>query len=509
VSKNYKRSVGKITCLNNEVDPNEPFSLSNDSNEEVMGSGFFVRTSSIYLGREKACNRYMITNAHVIEGCSTKRINISFPHLGNAVIWGNVILACKALDFAIVEVTAEQNTHLEKDLGSTFTEVFKTVPFVKCNSNPVNTNTEIAQDVLAIGYPLDSNDSHISAGVISGKHEHYLQINGSINSGNSGGPLFDSSGVCIGINAASFESSEGITLAIEWHHVTKMLKHYWDGSLVAYPPSLGILTKRLIDAYAVMQLKDENIKGVLVDAVHTENVFGTKLKKKDVIMSIGDERYEFDIDRSGNVNVPYQHDKQKFYSLNILMLLEPDSCFVRVYTNGKRKTINFKLRSILKRVKNVMPSLEPIPCFTCGGLIFTQLTRNHMEDVTDDIDPNVVNFFTETHGSQEAVVISSYCLPCSLFEQGYSIKKLTIVKAVDDKKVTNVKTLKSIFEKCLEKYEKQPTKKKCRYIKLQTQSEIMWMDIKKFYQTEDLLTSTPAYPASYSLIQQSKRRRLR
>lgn len=511
ISKNYKRSVGKITCINNEIDPSQPFTLSNEGNEEVMGSCFSVRSSSIYLPRENCHKRYMITNAHVIEGASTKRVNISFPHLGNAVIWGNVILACKALDFAIIEVTAENNLHLEKDIGQTFNQVFQTIPFVKLSSNPVNTNSEIAQDVLAIGYPLDSNDSHISTGVISGKHEHYLQINGSINSGNSGGPLFDSNAVCIGINAASFETSEGITLAIEWAHVTQMLRHYWDQKvLVAYPPSLGILTKRLIDSYAATQLKDENIKGVLVDTVHKENVFGTKVKKGDVIMSIGDERYEWEIDRSGNVNIPYQHDKVKFQSLNVLMLLDPQSCFLRVYSKSKRKTVTFTLRAIENRVKNVMPSLEPIPCFTCGGLIFTQLTRNHMEEVPEDIDPTVVNFFTQTHGSQEAVVISSYTLPCSLIEQGYSVKKLTIVKAIDDRKVTNVKELKEKLMKCLKNYEKNPRQKKYQYVKLETQSETMWMDVKKIFETEMLLQATPAYPMEYSIVNQSsnKRRRL-
>ena len=116
------------------------------------------------------------------------------------------------------------------------------------------------------------------------------------------------------------------------------------------------------------------------------------MKKGDVIMSIRDERYEWEIDRSGNVNIPYQHDKA--IGLNVLMLLNPDSCFLRVYSKSKRKTVTFTLRAIEKRAKNVMPSLEPIPCFTCGGLIFTQLTRNHMEEVPEDIDPTVVNFFT-------------------------------------------------------------------------------------------------------------------
>ena len=91
VSKNYKKSVGKLTCLNNEIDPNEPFTINNSSDEQVTGSGVFIRVKDLYLPKKMAKNRYLVTNAHVVEGASTRRINISFPHLGDTTLWGNVI----------------------------------------------------------------------------------------------------------------------------------------------------------------------------------------------------------------------------------------------------------------------------------------------------------------------------------------------------------------------------------------------------------------------------------
>lgn len=507
VSKNFKRGVGKLTCLNNEVDPNEPFNLSNEMNEQVTGSGFFIRHSSIYLPRESAHHKYCLTNAHVVEGSSTKRITISFPHLGDTVLWGEVILACRALDFAVIEVRAENNAHLEKELGQTFSEVFKTIPFIKMCSDPVNTNTELAKDVLAIGYPLDSNDAHISTGCISGKHEHYLQINGSINSGNSGGPLFDADGICIGINAASFEESEGITLAVEFHHITKMLKHYWNGvDLVIYPPSLGIRTKKLIDSYAQTKLKDENIKGVLVSDVHEENCFGIKLKKGDVILSIGDQRWEFDIDRSGNVSLPFQHQKVQFYCLNTLLLLDSNSCFVRVYSKNKRKTIPFKLKTMKNTVKHVMPSIEPIACFSCGGLIFTQLTKNHMEEVPEDVDPNVINFFTNTHGSEKAVVISSYHIPCSLIEQGYNIRKLTVIKRINKTKISTIDQCKNILMKILNSHKSDPDNKRYKFIEIMTENETLIMDVSLAFKIEMLLEMTPSFKKEFSIVNNLKRK---
>jgi S1-C subfamily serine protease len=508
ISKLYKNAVAKLTCLNNEIDACEPFTLTNESNEEVCGSGFFVRCSSLYLPRELSHRRYLITNAHVIEGSSTRRVSISFPHLGDTTLWGTVILACKTLDFAIVEVTAENNDHLEKELGKSFIEVFRTIPFVKMCSKPFNTRSELAKNVLAIGFPLASNDSHISTGNVSGKHEHYLQVNGSINSGNSGGPLFDENGQAIGICAASFEESEGITLAVEWFHVTKMLKHYWDkSSLVVYPPSLGLSTKRLIDAYAITKLKDENTKGCLVSKVFPQSSLKKSIKDGDIIMSIGDDKNEFELDRSGNVNVPYQHDKVKFYSLNVLLLLDPESCFVRVYSKNRRKTVNFQLMTIPNVIRYVMPSLEKIDCFTFGGLVFTQLTKNHMEEVPDDVDPNVISFFTSTQGCQSAVVISSYFIPCSLIEQGYSVKKLSIVKRFNNKKVSTVQGLRELVVDALKDYEENPEVKKCKFVGLETSSTKYIMDMEKVQRTELLLRMTPSYPIEYSVVPCSNKKR--
>ena len=303
VSKNYKKAVGKLTCLNNEIDASEPFSILNGADEQVTGSGFFIRCKDLYLPKKMAKNRYMITNAHVVEGCSTRRINISFPHLGDTTLWGEVIVACRSLDFAIVEVSAEKNTHLELEIGQTFADVFKTIPYVKVSSKPVNTNLELAKSVIAIGYPHDSHDCHISSGKLSGKHEHYLQVNASINGGNSGGPLFDETGICIGICAASFEDSKdyiGSRMAQCQQDVEILLEQ---GPICYRSAKFRNYWYKINWCYAVTKLRDTTIKGALV----TQSFSGgplTQVKEGDVIMAIGDHKHEYDIDRSGNLTIP-------------------------------------------------------------------------------------------------------------------------------------------------------------------------------------------------------------
>jgi len=40
-----------------------------------------------------------------------------------------------------------------------------------------------------------------------------------------------------------------------------------------------------------------------------------------------------------------------------------------------------------------------------GGVVFTDLTKIHIEDMDENLDPTIVSFLTNTAGSENAVVI--------------------------------------------------------------------------------------------------------
>ena len=153
-----------------------------------------------------------------------------------------------------------------------------------------------------------------------------------------------------------------------------------------------------------------------------------------------------------------------------------------------------------------MPSIEPIPCFSCGGLIFTQLTKNHMEEVPEDVDPNVINFFTNTHGSKKAVVISSYHIPCSLLEQGYNIRKLTVVKRINRTKISTIEQCKNILMKILNSHKSDPDNKRYKFIEIVTENETLIMDVSLAFKIEMLLEMTPSFKKAFSLVNKLKRK---
>lgn len=504
ICQRFKRGVAKITCSAIEIDVNQPYVTSGSTDDEVCGSAFFVPAQYLYLSKNNGSKRYLVTNAHVIDCCPTKTIALTFPELGKCKMWAKVILACQPLDFAILEVDAIYNEHLEKEVGRTFANIVRSIPAVKPRKKIVDTTEEVSLEATGIGFPLASEDCHISSGKISGRHSHYLQINASINGGNSGGPLFDNKGNLIGVCAASFDESEGITLAIPWHDIDKVLKYYWDKkALTMQCPSLGVATKKLIDAHvAVRGWRDSNVKGALVSKVFpTSQLSDLGLKKGYVITSIGDCCNEFDIDRNGLVNLKHQLDKVPFQSLNVLLLLDPESTFIRIYDGRRTKTLAFTLSVQSGILRNCMPVLEPIPCAIFGGVVFCQFFNNHIEDIEDDtLDPGIVQFLSESKGSESAVVITAFRLPSSILQQGYTIRKLTVLKRVNKKKAKTIEQLKKILGQAIKKY---TTDNKARYIELEiggTSTEVIYVDLDLAFRLEPLLYCTPGYKREYSVI---------
>jgi len=99
------------------------------------------------------------------------------------------------------------------DLALLKVETATPLPFVKFGDS---SKTRVGDWVLAVGNPFGLGGS-VTAGIISangrdiqsGPYDDYLQIDASINRGNSGGPTFNLAGEVIGINTAIFSPNGG------------------------------------------------------------------------------------------------------------------------------------------------------------------------------------------------------------------------------------------------------------------------------------------------------------
>ncbi len=150
------------------------FGTPQERQSSALGSGFIIDEEGI-----------LVTNNHVIEGAEDIVVQVN----GEKKFKAKVIGADPLSDIAVLKIESK-----EKFLPVRFGDSDK---------------ARIGDWVIAIGNPFGLGGT-VTSGIISARnrsiglsrYEDYIQTDASINSGNSGGPLFDMNGDVIGINTA-------------------------------------------------------------------------------------------------------------------------------------------------------------------------------------------------------------------------------------------------------------------------------------------------------------------
>ena len=150
------------------------FGTPQERQSSALGSGFIIDEKGI-----------VVTNNHVIEGAEDIVVQVN----GDKEFKAKVIGADPLSDIAVLQIQTK--------------EKFTPVKFGDSDK------ARIGDWVIAIGNPFGFGGT-VTSGIISARnrsiglsrYEDYIQTDASINSGNSGGPLFDMNGDVIGINTA-------------------------------------------------------------------------------------------------------------------------------------------------------------------------------------------------------------------------------------------------------------------------------------------------------------------
>ncbi len=150
------------------------FGTPQERQSSALGSGFIIDEKGI-----------VVTNNHVIDGAEDIVVQVNGEKKFNAKVIGADPLS----DIAVLQLDTQ--------------EKFTPVKFGDSDK------ARIGDWVIAIGNPFGLGGT-VTSGIISARnrsiglsrYEDYIQTDASINSGNSGGPLFDMNGDVIGINTA-------------------------------------------------------------------------------------------------------------------------------------------------------------------------------------------------------------------------------------------------------------------------------------------------------------------
>ncbi|MCE6960623.1 DegQ family serine endoprotease [Cereibacter sphaeroides] len=146
-----------------------------------LGSGFLISEDGI-----------VVTNNHVVENATEMNVKLQDGREFRAEIVGTDPMT----DIAVIRL---------KDA--------RDLPFVEFGDSE---KLRVGDAVVAVGNPFGLGGT-VTSGIVSamgrninsGPYDDYIQTDAAINQGNSGGPLFDTSGKVVGMNTAIFSPSGG------------------------------------------------------------------------------------------------------------------------------------------------------------------------------------------------------------------------------------------------------------------------------------------------------------
>lgn len=219
-SEVYAANLGSVVGINGNVTTNV---WGQTVSNPVSGSGFVISSDG-----------YILTNYHVINGVS----NITVFFSDNTSYDATVVGGEEDNDIAVLKIDA---TGLQ--------------PVVLGDSSALT----VGENVYAIGNPLGELTFTLTGGLVSAKDRtvtnsdgtdmNMIQTDAAINSGNSGGPLFDQYGQVVGIVSAKLSGSsgssasvEGLGFAIPINDVGSMVTSIVENGYVEGKASLGIMT---------------------------------------------------------------------------------------------------------------------------------------------------------------------------------------------------------------------------------------------------------------------------
>lgn len=227
--------------------------------EGALGSGFIIDRTGIVL-----------TNNHVVDGASQVTVQTSDGHEYK----GTVLGTDPKTDVAVVRINGGGNFQ----------------PIQWGDSNRIR----VGDSVFAVGSPFGLGNT-VTAGIVSarsrdigeGPYDDFLQVDAAINSGNSGGPLFNGNGQVVGMNTAIVSptgGNVGIGFAIPEQMARRVAEQIVSQGSVSrgrIGVALESVTTEIADA---MGMKDHD--GALVAKVEVDSpAFFSGLKQGDVVRS--------------------------------------------------------------------------------------------------------------------------------------------------------------------------------------------------------------------------------
>ena len=192
-SEVYELACQQVVGISSEITYTNFFGMS--SAAAVSGSGFILTSDG-----------YVLTNYHVIESAYQNKADITVMTHDGTKYTASVVGFEQENDVAVLKIDGENLPHVT--IGD-------------------SDNMKVGDEVYAVGNPLGELDFSMTTGHVSALDRliatdnssesiNMFQFDAAVNSGNSGGPVYNAAGEVVGVVTAKYSDSgvEGLSFAI-------------------------------------------------------------------------------------------------------------------------------------------------------------------------------------------------------------------------------------------------------------------------------------------------------
>jgi serine protease Do len=431
IKKLINKTVVRIIAEDISINWSIPYLINEPS--KGQGTGFFINDKGDIL-----------TCAHVVNGA--RNVYIEIPSLGNDKYDCTIIAICPIFDIAMIRCNKFKSKNYVK-LGDSYRLI-------------------IGSEVMVVGYPAsyttsssNTNNLKYTVGIIKGQQKGLIETDSTINPGNSGGPLF-CNGKVIGINSMKLvgDSLENIGYAIPINNY-KVIKDQFVKNKIIYRPNL-LFNFNNTDKDILKGLTSGKVsEGIIISKIFDDSPLKNSPIKKDTIIT------EINHIKLDNYGYTYEH-KWLGTNISIDVLLNnfknDETIKISYFNNNVGGTCDIKLKPFIPPVRIMYPSFEVIPYFIIGGIVFMNLSLNHIND--KEITNENFNIMCLTRNEDELLkkhLIISFIYPNTKVNILNNLRKNDFITKVNDISVNSIDTL-------IKSLKKPVIINKIEYIKIET-----------------------------------------
>lgn len=323
----------------------------------------------------------------------------------------------------------------------------------------------LEDDVLCVGFPVGGDTISVTSGVISrievttytqaSAELLGIQIDAAINSGNSGGPAFDSNGECVGVAFQSMGADEAenigyvIPTVVVMHFLQDLLRH---GKYTGFP-TLGVDIQTMENTTLRESLGMGKQKGVLVSRVMPTAATARVLQPGDVLLAFEGEQ----IGNDGTVR--FRRHERVMFTWLVAQKFYGEQAKFTVLRDGKKLDVLLDAFHAAAPLVPIHLFSKPRPgpsYFIVAGLVFTTLSEPFLEsefgaEWEHKAPVEMVKWATQDHADSpdQQLVIMTQVLAHELtmgYESHENLRLLSVCKVP----VRNLRHAMGLIDACTE-----------------------------------------------------------